>query len=271
MTNLSKPYKMLSHLVLFLALSLANGRLSGRRVVDRKKTRKLLADSGELINVVVGYTDTAFTEQASSTFTSFRSIVQTQFKRTNAVAMSITVEEWSELEQDPTVTYIEKDSMVYPQSNGEEIPWGIEAVQGTSFDIPLPDVENDCFKVCVIDSGLMVSHPDIVSANIITNFGVPRPAVAIFSTSPYFAPNSYNRICIPCLSLYQPYSLGSSKIQGRAFGLPEGQFWHNPGPGSSHGTHVTVCIAVAVIFVRIFHWSRTVKFSIVCLLIFGSL
>ena len=73
MTNLSKPYKMLSHLVLFLALSLANGRLSGRRVVDRKKTRKLLADSGELINVVVGYTDTAFTEQASSTFTSFRS------------------------------------------------------------------------------------------------------------------------------------------------------------------------------------------------------
>ena len=66
--------------------------------------------------------------------------------------MSITVEEWSELEQDPTVTYIEKDSMVYPQSNGEEIPWGIEAVQGTSSDIPLPDVENDCFKVCVIDS-----------------------------------------------------------------------------------------------------------------------
>jgi serine protease len=73
--------------------------------------------------------------------------------------MNIPVTQWADLEDDPSVVYVEEDTKSYLLS--ETVPWGIVAVQGTDPAIPLPDRSNECFKICVIDTGLLVSHDDI--------------------------------------------------------------------------------------------------------------
>ena len=47
--------------------------------------------------------------------------------------------------------------------NTEDTPWGVRSVYGGNVDeIPKPDPNNGCFKICVVDTGLS-NHPDIVS------------------------------------------------------------------------------------------------------------
>jgi len=74
--------------------------------------------------------------------------------------MTVTESQWKELEQDPDVAYVQEDGIAYPLRS-EWIPWGIKAIQGNSHKIPLPDRSKPCFRVCVVDSGLMPEHPDI--------------------------------------------------------------------------------------------------------------
>jgi hypothetical protein len=83
-----------------------------------------------------------------------------QFERINAAAVQIPVSELDSLHNDSDVAYVEEDTMMHLFA--EEVSWGISAVQADTW-IPRPSSDNDCFKICIVDSGLLVRHPDIVS------------------------------------------------------------------------------------------------------------
>jgi subtilisin family serine protease len=82
--------------------------------------------------------------------------------------MNILASQWDELANDPRVSFLQRDARykLY-QRNSEVIPYGIPMVQGTTSSIPPPAYPSgncddpNSFKVCVIDSGLWVGHPDI--------------------------------------------------------------------------------------------------------------
>ena len=99
-----------------------------------------------------------------------------QFHHTNAVAATMTQAELEEFRSrySSTIVDIEKDSvsrLYSPRNDGiipERIPYGIKAVQGDQPGIPEPSssssfVEDphNCFKICILDDGLSLEHPDI--------------------------------------------------------------------------------------------------------------
>jgi hypothetical protein len=134
-------------------------RLADGRLQSQSKGRGLEGDDNDdAVNVIVGYKNRA----AIPNFEGRRPLSSIrQFDRTNAVAMQIPVSELDSLQDDPDVAYVEEDSMVHLFA--EKIPWGIPAIQADTTIIPRPNTTNDCFKICIVDSGLLVRHPDIVS------------------------------------------------------------------------------------------------------------
>lgn len=111
-------------------------------------------------------------------------VITSQLKRTNAVAMTIPKSQLEALVSDPDVLYVRQDNLVYPMqsttattstsaTSTEIIGWGVIAVDADS-DTTIPAAaapasnqtagsDSSCFKVCVVDGGLLLSHPDIVS------------------------------------------------------------------------------------------------------------
>jgi hypothetical protein len=143
-----------------LKLALILLTLIGGQMLEKRHQRTLQDE--EMVRVVVGFQDEksyAEFEARSKTSRSISALHQVRYKRTIAVAMNIPVTQWADLEDDPSVAYVEEDAKAYLLS--ETVPWGIVAVQGTDPAIPLPDPGNECFKICVIDTGLLVNHADI--------------------------------------------------------------------------------------------------------------
>jgi hypothetical protein len=117
-------------------------------------------DDDNYVSVIVGYK----TRAAMANFgPDDRRVLRNvrQFERMDAVTMQIPVSELDSLQNDPDVAYVEEDTMVHLFA--EERSWGIPAIQADTTSIPSPNSDNDCFKICIIDSGLLVRHPDIVS------------------------------------------------------------------------------------------------------------
>ena len=89
-----------------------------------------------------------------------------QFSRTNMTALSIPKAQYASFmniaaERNIQVSVDRK--MRTFQINDEVLPYGIEYTQGdrVNDEIPSPPAGGPCFKVCVIDDGLLVTHPDI--------------------------------------------------------------------------------------------------------------
>jgi len=164
---------LLSLYIFSLQQIIAEGRLSaGQQNVTKwwRNLRSDTTDEGEeprIVNVIVGYksrnkipiTVTAACEKKNS--------LRSYYKRTAAVAVSVPADELDAIDNDEDVLYVEEDLRVFPHS--ETVPWGIQAIQASqpysAKTIPLPQSNNKdvgCrIKVCVVDSGLFVDHPDI--------------------------------------------------------------------------------------------------------------
>jgi len=123
---------------------------------EDEQERLLQSDT---VKVIIGLKDDPSTSPAFGE--EFKSI-KSEFQRANAITKTILVSEFATYENDPNVDYIEIDHPV--KQFAEETPWGIAAVQAdVPMLIPLSDPNEDCFKICIIDSGLLVAHPDLVS------------------------------------------------------------------------------------------------------------
>jgi hypothetical protein len=97
---------------------------------------------------------------------------RSDFRRTNAVSMQIPASEVNSLRSTTGISFVEydakafmhEDEIVTTRATQEtNLPWGLAAIQANSKKIPLPLPSSDCFKICIVDSGLLVEHPDIVS------------------------------------------------------------------------------------------------------------
>jgi serine protease len=206
----------------------------------------LFVNSEEMVKVIVGLTSaqqkTAFASRMRSSLRSSSSSLGgiskvTPFQRANAVALTLSQTELDRLldekenKNNDEFEYIEPDHEVrlfshnhHQQSQSqsqrrtlrvqESVPDGIstvlqaETLNDVYANIPLP-APDDCFRVCVIDTGLIVGHPDI----------------------PFHRSNSSSN----------DGDGDIVRLTGTQFGLPQGQFWYNPEPSIdlSHGTHVT--------------------------------
>jgi hypothetical protein len=144
-------------LVYFAALlGFANGRL----LEPQGESRSLLDDE-EMISVIVKYKDTDTLSRSSSRWIPEGGILKKQFRRIDAAALSIKKKDMAAMESSSDVEYVEVDHMMYLSS--EEVGYGVGAIQANTDKIPSPDLSAGCFNICVIDTGLLIAHPDIVS------------------------------------------------------------------------------------------------------------
>jgi subtilisin family serine protease len=127
----------------------------------------------------------------------YGAVVETSFRRIKAVTMKVPASQVEQLQNDPRVAWIEGNRPNYPIQNvspvinsndvdqngilleetvageeefdeaaeegggGERVPWGIPVIQADRTEVPLPDLSEECFKFCIVDTGMMVDHPDI--------------------------------------------------------------------------------------------------------------
>jgi len=105
--------------------------------------------------------------------------VTAELTSTHAVAIELPREQLAELERDTTfVEYVEWDRLVYPQQqrtgaqsiSSSSSQWANNLIGLNTANIPpapRDQIGNDfCFRLCVVDAGVLVSHPDIVSTTI---------------------------------------------------------------------------------------------------------
>jgi hypothetical protein len=135
----------------------------------------------ELIHIVVGLKDGAndsildtttlttmsATSSAAKT-TKYGGVVTTRLKRTNAVAMTIRKSQLDALVLDPDVLFVEVDNLVFPMATTNETAgWGLAAVDAANITMPAAaanqTVDGNCFKICMVDGGMLLAHPDLVS------------------------------------------------------------------------------------------------------------
>lgn len=139
----------LAALVFVVSTDASNGRFS--------RSRRLQG----YVNVVITLKEDTPLQEFIDRLPFFGATLTVTFRRTHAVAVTMPEELVDLLELDSQVESIEDDSPV--TSFSETIPWGVSAVQGHDSSIPAPVDTGSCFSICVIDTGLQVSHPDIVS------------------------------------------------------------------------------------------------------------
>jgi hypothetical protein len=146
--------KVLTFLVYFAALL---GFAYGRIFESESESSPL--ENEEMINVIVKYKDTL--SRSSSRWVPQGGVLNKRFRRVNADALSIPAKEMATLESNPDVEYVEVDHKMFRSS--EDLGYGVRAIQADTDKIPSPNPSAGCFNICVIDSGLLISHPDIVS------------------------------------------------------------------------------------------------------------
>lgn len=116
----------------------------------------------EEISVIVGLDDTYSSAVDLEQYGSIDTILY----KARAYAMTIPDEETLEaLRNHPGVEYVDNDGMTMPMG-AEEVGWGVPYIQALSDLIP-PAAPTDqqvsgCFRMCIVDGGLLASHPDIV-------------------------------------------------------------------------------------------------------------
>jgi hypothetical protein len=82
--------------------------------------------------------------------------------------MTIPASELDTIKSLPYVDYVEEDALVYAfdadYSSFETVPWGISIIQGDrDEEVPTRNESLDCFSICIVDSGILLSHADLVS------------------------------------------------------------------------------------------------------------
>ena len=95
----------------------------------------------------------------------YNASITTELHHTHAVAMTVPQEKVHLLQQDAVfVQYLELDPLVH--YFGETVTWSTTMVGALSAALPAAasnQMDNEyCFKVCIVDTGVLISHPDLV-------------------------------------------------------------------------------------------------------------
>jgi hypothetical protein len=159
--------------------------LRERHIEQRARIQRILQEQ-DTIDVIVTLDETVMGLESAA--------AASDFERTHAKVMTVTISQYEDMQDDPTILLVEVDALVYPQQqqpedvvfslqsfNGkEQTPWNVAAVLQNDFNAipstPQPmiftnsaatrsssSMSASCsVKVCVIDSGVLADHPDLV-------------------------------------------------------------------------------------------------------------
>ncbi|WP_105169634.1 S8 family serine peptidase [Pseudoalteromonas sp. T1lg23B] len=107
-----------------------------------------------------------FKQQTLTTFAQQLNVTpMTALPSVNAVVMNVTPEKLAELKANPQVANVEVDPKRYLMA--ESTPYGINMVQANQ----LADTMSGNRKVCIMDTGYTLNHPDLPSTGITGNDG----------------------------------------------------------------------------------------------------
>ena len=93
--------------------------------------------------------------------------VMLELPKQRAMAVMLSAKQLAELEQNPAIASIDKDSLRYMM--GDEVPFGIPLVQGEQVSFG----GEPGFKICMVDSGFDLGHPDLPSGIRVTGESAP--------------------------------------------------------------------------------------------------
>jgi hypothetical protein len=173
--------------------------LRERHVQQRGRIERILQERPDAAIDVIVTLDATIMGQESAAAAS-------DFERTHAKIMSVNMSQYQAMQDDPTILLVEIDALVHPQQQQqdddvdnddkifslqyfggqEQTPWGVAAVLQHDFttipSTPQPMVvtstagmRSSCsVKVCVIDSGCLVDHPDLVRWTLIDDVYVSK-------------------------------------------------------------------------------------------------
>jgi hypothetical protein len=173
----------------------------------------------EMINVIVGFKERShiFLRNQSNAYSRVSwptgLPVTHKISRINAEVVRIVRKDMQLLTNDPDVAYVEEDGIRYLAS--ETVPWGIPAIQANGTQVPAPDKKNfepdeRCFNICIIDTGIHLTHPDLV-----------RNAVLEFSISITLGCVSFSFLIASRDWTEKPYSTKAGNIKGAGFEVPK--------------------------------------------------
>lgn len=132
---------------------------------EQKQWRRHVAEEQQdrPLNVIAVLWEDCFLPDFVDKLEYFEAELQVVLHRTNSLALKIPARNLQLLELDTCTMVVEEDSEVVSMASDEVIPWGLPLMLPDPASVPLPPQNEPCFKICVIDSGFMVDHPDLVS------------------------------------------------------------------------------------------------------------
>ncbi|OHU85372.1 MULTISPECIES: S8 family serine peptidase [Pseudoalteromonas] len=163
--------KMVSNNVKLSVLSACVGAaLSAGHVSASEEQRVIVTLNDSAVKtapVLVSSADVArYKQQTLTTFAQQLNVTpMTALPSVNAVVMNVTPQKLAELKANPQVANVEVDPKRYLMA--ESTPYGINMVQANQ----LADTMSGNRKVCIMDTGYTLNHPDLPSTGITGNDG----------------------------------------------------------------------------------------------------
>jgi hypothetical protein len=135
---------------------------SSPHIVDRSFGGTSRKTGDHMVNVIIGFKDGTTSRIADQPGLE----VTHQFTHVNAEAVRMSRNDLMSLSDNPDIEFVEEDGVMYLYA--ETVPWGIPAIQADVTTTPPPDTGNlrpgeECFHICVVDSGFYAKHIDLVS------------------------------------------------------------------------------------------------------------
>lgn len=154
----NKSYLLLVLLCVSHCIPRANAQI--QRLYGHLHERRLPGEP-ERVEVIVSLKEHCLLSDVTPHLDFYGALLNVLLHRSHALAISIPPANIPLLQANECVVMIEEDAVVHSLTTGREtIPWGLPLVRADSVPV---NRNVPCFKVCVIDSGLFVNHPDIVS------------------------------------------------------------------------------------------------------------
>ncbi|MBL4940194.1 MAG: S8 family serine peptidase [Colwellia sp.] len=177
-TNRKKPYKLATT----FALSLITASIHATPITNEIDNNLLSSPQRFIVHLNDSAVTTKYNQPISQKAIQLAKVMLLQatvekvnaevfhtLSNINAIAVKLTAEQKSKLLADANVNFIEKDPRRYllsaptlSNTDGESTPYGISMVQATQ----LSDSQSGNTKVCIMDTGYTLSHPDLPNNGI---------------------------------------------------------------------------------------------------------
>jgi hypothetical protein len=144
----------------------------GRQHVEAESRQLFQDEMDEMVDVIIGFKEEThqFSKNQSPAYSQLAwpqpPRIKLKFSRINAEVVRVPRKDIPLITSDKNVAFAEEDRKRFRRMS-ETIPWGIPVIQANGTAVPLPDIpsfqlDEKCFRICIVDSGFYLGHPDLV-------------------------------------------------------------------------------------------------------------